>query len=184
MTNPPPAESGQAQPTAPLPPPPPLPPTAAASEAQPGPQYGGYGLGSQVPRIQPPPPPWSQRQEAVPAARGIGSAFDFTFRSYATPGIVKLLYILGFVLGAFAYIVHAVFWFSLGGYVNAITNPFGGGGDGNPFTILGVLALLFGWIPVVFAILGLRVGLEFALSSVRTASDIQILRERSDADIR
>lgn len=123
------------------------------------------------------PGPWNGGPQQPKDANPLKAAFDFGFGSYATPGIVKIVYIVGIALAVLWYLFLIIGGFQIGaprdsGY--GISTP------GTP--ILGILAILFGWIPAVFSILVLRLALEQVLASVRTATDVRVLRERSDEE--
>ncbi|ACQ78949.1 conserved hypothetical protein [Beutenbergia cavernae DSM 12333] len=168
---------GQQPPPGPQPGPPPGQPwQPQAHPAQQGgvPPTGptGYGPGGAFP---PPPPgqyPAAPPRDAIP----IRAAFDFSFQSYATPGLVKIVYILGIVIGALVW----VFWVIVG-FAAGQPSYIAGSGMRGSSPAFGIVALLFGWIPVVFWILWARILLEFVLSSVRTAMDVREIRSRLDA---
>lgn len=163
-SQPPPTTPAQPQqPSAQVPPPqqpyvPPQQPGPGATPPGPAP-HPGYGQ-----------PAWSE-----PAAEGGGlkAAVDLSFGTYATPSIVKVLYILGVVIGVLAYLGMVISGFAAGRGVMYI------GGSRGPYSAVpGMLALLFGWIPVVFYLLLLRVGLETSLAMVRAATDLRVMRGR------
>jgi hypothetical protein len=86
-------------------------------------------------------------------------AFDFSFSTYASLRLVKMVYIFLIVMTALAYVGSAIPMLFL-------IPPFG----------IGILAV--GWIPALFMILAGRVGLEVTLATVRTAIDARALRTR------
>lgn len=119
---------------------------------QPGyPPPTGYGQ-------QPPPPGWG------PGPGGFGSPqasssnpfaalFDFSFETFATPGLIKLLYIVGTVLLVLGW---------LGFTITAFTQSALGG----------LAVLVFGALAVLFYLAFLRVLLEFYYAVVRMSEDI------------
>jgi hypothetical protein len=121
---------------------------------QPPPPPGG-GYGQPAPGWGPPSQgggPGEQRQE-----RGaFASLFDYSFSSFATPGLIKLLYIVGSVLIVLVWLTYVVIGFTL---------PGAG-------ATLGVLALVGGGIAALFMLAMLRVSLEFYYSVVRMSEDI------------
>lgn len=155
-------------------------PGSFASASQPAPQGGAPFAQPQQPGAPSYAPqgsgPWAPAQRAPRDANPIRAALDLSFGSYATPGIVKVVYVVGIALGALVYIGWVLSAFSFTAMV--AESPFSDGG-GSP--LFGILVLLFGWIPVAFWILVLRVGLEMALANVRTATDVRALREQADA---
>ncbi|WP_219413185.1 DUF4282 domain-containing protein [Pseudonocardia nigra] len=116
---------------------------------------GGYG---QQPGWGPPPgQPGYGMQPAPPPRRGAFSAlFDYSFSSFATPGLVKLLYIVGSVLIVLGW---------LGYVIAAFTIPEVG-------AMIGILTLVFGSVLVLFMLAMLRVSLEFYFAVVRMSEDI------------
>lgn len=128
-----------------------------------GPPAGGT-FGSWQPQ---PPQPQRRFSDANP----LRAAFDFGFNSYATPGLVKIIYIL-------AAIVAALWW--IGGGLAALiagiaARSFGGGGG---TVALGVVGLLLGWIPALLWLLFVRIILEASLALVRVADDARHIRTK------
>jgi hypothetical protein len=103
------------------------------------------------------PPGWENRTRQGDGP--IATAFDFSFSKYATPGLIKILYVLFVVLLALTYAVEVILWF--------VVSP-----------VLGLLVLILGLVPAFFMILAVRVGLEVTLATVRTAIDARALRTR------
>jgi hypothetical protein len=118
---------------------------------QPGYPPPGYG--------QPQPPPgWG----AAPGGHGSPSGrqanpfaalFDFSFQSFATPGLIKLLYIVGTVLLAVGWVVIVIAGFTQG-------------------VLPGLAALVLGGVALLFYLAFLRVLLEFYYAVVRMSEDI------------
>jgi Domain of unknown function (DUF4282) len=86
-------------------------------------------------------------------------AFDFSFSTYASLQLVKIVYILFIVIVSLVYVANVILTF--------LMTP-----------ILGILVLIFGWIPALLMVLAVRVGLEVTLATVRTAIDARALRNR------
>jgi hypothetical protein len=87
-------------------------------------------------------------------ARGFFSAlFDFGFNSFATPSVVKILYVIGLVLIALSYVSAVIIGF------------VGGVGPG-------LLALIVGAIFALFTLALFRITLEFYYAVVRMSEDI------------
>jgi hypothetical protein len=162
------------------------PPYSQTSAGQPysqpaaGQPYGQSAAG------QPPGGGYYQQWQTQPAKRPVGdanplkAALDFSFDSYATPGLVKIIYILAAVLGALWWIGGTIVMF-----VAAASQPeiagYSSGPSGSDF-IPAILSLLLGWIPVLLWLLLVRVLLEAAMALVRTASDVRALRSDAEAD--
>jgi hypothetical protein len=87
-------------------------------------------------------------------AKGFFSAlFDFGFNHFATPTVVKIIYVIGLVLIALAYISAVISGFAVG------VGP-------------GLLALIIGAIIALFALALFRITLEFYYAVVRMSEDI------------
>ncbi|GAA2552305.1 DUF4282 domain-containing protein [Pseudonocardia hydrocarbonoxydans] len=132
-----------------------------------GGQPGNQGWqGGQQPPYPPPPGGYGQQQPAgwgpppggpsgAPAQKSFFSAlFDFTFDSFATPGLIRILYIIGTVLIVLGWLGYVVIGFSALG------------------AAAGIGILIFGAIFALFAIALLRVSLEFYYAVVRMSEDI------------
>lgn len=123
-----------------------------------GQQYpGGYGQ-------QPPGPGWGGQQQPPPAGMtsqmstgergGFAALFDFSFASFATPSLIRLLYIVGTVLIGLGYL----------GYVIAAFSTLG--------SAAGLITLVFGAVVALFMVAMLRLSLEFYFAVVRMSEDI------------
>jgi hypothetical protein len=116
-------------------------PTWGGYPQQPG-QPGGYGA-PQAPIGGP------QGQ-----AKGTFSAlFDFDFNSFATPAVVKILYVVGMVLIGLVY---------LGALIGGFTQGVG----------VGLVTLVVGGVAALFYLIFFRVTLEFFYAVVRMSEDI------------
>ena len=129
-----------------------------------GPPPGGPFYGQHLP------PGWENRP-------GQGSdfwdAFDFSFESYATPIVVKVVYALTVILGIAVYAAIVLMMFALFLPDREILYSKVQGS-----AVPGVLAMILGWIPVARTILSTRLSLERSLALVRTAIDVRALRDR------
>jgi Domain of unknown function (DUF4282) len=130
-------------------------------------QPGGYGQAQ---------PSWQQtagqqRYPGYPAGPGglppqgespsfFGALFDFGFNSFATPVVIKVLYILGLVGIGLGYV---------GFVITAFTQSFG----------YGLVVLLLGAVVALFYVIFFRVFLEFYYAVVRMSEDIRAMRNRS-----
>ncbi|GAA1868306.1 hypothetical protein GCM10009836_55980 [Pseudonocardia ailaonensis] len=132
------------------------------------PYPGGYGQqppagwGPQGPGGNPPPPGYGgpggpggfDGPGGTPSASGFfGALFDFNFNSFATPVVIKVLYILATIALGLGYIVAVISGFSQGV------------GIGVAFLIGGAL------LGLIYLIL-IRVTLEFYYAVVRMSEDI------------
>lgn len=95
---------------------------------------------------------------------------DFGFKEFATPGIVKFVYILTFLS-------------CLGGWLFTVLAAFAAGNTGFQDTAVpGVLALLFGWVPWLIYLAMTRMALEFVLVTIRTNAKVNEIADRLAAD--
>ena len=89
-----------------------------------------------------------------------GALFDFGFNSFATPVVIKVLYILGLVgIGL--------------GYVALVISGFADS------AVTGLVSLIGGAIGALFYVIFFRVFLEFYYAVVRMSEDIRAMRNRS-----
>ena len=128
-----------------------------------GPPQAPYGPGQ--PAAQPPAggyaaPTWNNSPSNQQPGKGFfGALFDFSFTNFVTLSFAKLIYILAIALLAVTWLVLIFASFS---------ESIGAG--------LGVL--LLGWIPALFYVVLVRVGLEFSVAMVRTAQNTSELAQR------
>ena len=85
--------------------------------------------------------------------------FDFGFTTFATPAVIRVLYVLGLVAIGLTYVVAVISGFIEGAGV-------------------GLLALVLGAVVALFYVILLRVGLEFSYAIVRMSEDIRTMRDR------
>ena len=83
-----------------------------------------------------------------------GALFDFSFKTFVTPKIVKFVYVLATILLVL-------------GYLFFVITGFAGDNAG-----VGIAILLLGWIPFLFYLAIIRMTLEFYYSIVRMSEDI------------
>ena len=128
---------------------------------------GGQGWpgGQQQPQFPPgygqqPPPGWvppggpAGGPAGPPPQRSFFSAlFDYSFTSFATPGLIRLIYIIGTVLIALGWLGYVITTFMI--------EP-----------ALGVVTLIVGGVVALFMLALLRVSLEFYYAVVRMSEDI------------
>ena len=89
-----------------------------------------------------------------------GALFDFGFNSFATPVVIKVLYILGLIAIALGYVIVVISGFA-----------------DSPLT--GLAALIGGAVGALFYVIFFRVFLEFYYAVVRMSEDIRAMRNRS-----
>ncbi len=115
----------------------------------------GGGYGQQPSGWGPPPGGGVGGPSGAPAQSNFFSAlFDYSFNSFATPGLIRIIYIIGTVLIGLGWIGYTITFFSVAG------------------ALAGILTLVFGAVFALFAIALLRVSLEFYYAVVRMSEDI------------
>lgn len=158
-------------------------------QGQQGGQQGQQGGWAAQPPANDPGSAWASNSAVaqptgpVPAGQGkglFGTLFDFTFAEYATPALAKILYILGIVMGILGWLGGPAQILLLGNVASAI-NPYGSSDSGAGTVVLALLGLIIGLIPLAFWIIGLRMGLEFILATVRTQQDTAALRAKQES---
>ncbi|ODU01735.1 MAG: hypothetical protein ABS81_19860 [Pseudonocardia sp. SCN 72-86] len=113
--------------------------------AGPPPGYGGPGG---------PGGPAGPSAGLPPGKNFFGALFDFEFNFFATPVVVKVLYIIGMIV------------IGLGWLAAIVTGFIGNGALG------GILALVLGAVVALFYLILFRVTLEFYYAVVRMSEDI------------
>lgn len=116
----------------------------------------------------PPHPAYGRPPVAPKDANPLSALFDFGFTKFATPGIVKIVYIGSMVLAAL-------------GWLSAVLSGFGAarytGG-----AAMGMVALLFGWIPAVLFVAYMRFILEAVVALIRIHDRVDEIAERTKGD--
>ena len=97
--------------------------------------------------------------------------FDFSFRRYITISFARVLFVIAIVIACLWYLFALIGAFS-GAMFSAAFGVNSGG------VTLGVLTLLFGWIPPFLWLLVVRVVLEFVVATIRNSQNTSILAER------
>ena len=120
--------------------------------AQPGGFQGGYPQPAQPGY---PPAAYVPTPASTPRLNVLKSLFDFSFGSYATPKLVKIVYVLAVVGAAGGWLTSLMYAASLdaifrSGYLVAVT-------------------FLFGWIPALLGLALTRAVLEGVLAIIRTS---------------
>ena len=105
-------------------------------------------------------PPAAPRQDANPLA----ALFDFGFTKFATPGIVKIVYLLSMVVAGLGWLTAVMSGFSVGRYAGGTT--------------MGIVALLFGWIPALLFVAYMRFIREAIVAVIRIHDRVNEIAER------
>ncbi|UFU02720.1 DUF4282 domain-containing protein [Ruania suaedae] len=110
------------------------------------------------------------------SGNGFFSAFfDFSFSKYVTLTFAKVIFIIAIVIAILWYLGAIISGFGAGA-LSSMADPYGRNDGGG--AILGVLAILFGWIPPVLFLIGVRIGLEFVVATIKTSQNTGVLAER------
>lgn len=165
----------------PAPPAPPRPSPAAQNHGQPAGGQGYYQ--ASYPQQNQPTPQFATTgagtgHGATPGGTPgfAASLFDVRFRSYVTPRILTVVYIVAIVLigiGILAGLGVSVFGF----VAAADLSSFSGGEGGGFLVFLGIVNLLLTPILAFFALLLVRLGLEFVSSHFAMAQHLKEIRD-------
>ena len=102
--------------------------------------------------------------------------FDFRFEHFITVKFSSFLYIIAFVVAALMWLCNIVSGIMFG-FMWGSMNSYFGEPSFSPVPL--ILSILFGWIPSVIALIAMRLGLEFAVATVRTAQNTGRIAESS-----
>ncbi|MCT1998543.1 DUF4282 domain-containing protein [Brachybacterium muris] len=102
--------------------------------------------------------------------------FDFKFEHFITVKFSSFLYVLAFVVAALMWLSNIVSGIVFG-FAWGSMNSYFGEPSFSPVPL--ILSILFGWIPSVIALIAMRLGLEFAVATVRTAQNTGRIAEAS-----
>lgn len=97
--------------------------------------------------------------------------FDFSFRRYITISFAKVLFVIAIVLACLWYLFALIGAFSGAMVASAFNASSGSLG-------LGIVTLLFGWIPPFLWLLLVRVALEFVVATIRNSQNTSRMVER------
>ncbi|MGP5056091.1 DUF4282 domain-containing protein [Brachybacterium paraconglomeratum] len=102
--------------------------------------------------------------------------FDFKFEHFITVKFSSFLYVIAFVVAALMWLSNIVSGIVFG-FAWGSMNSYFGEPSFSPVPL--ILSILFGWIPSVIALIAMRLGLEFAVATVRTAQNTGRIAESS-----
>lgn len=102
--------------------------------------------------------------------------FDFKFEHFITVKFSSFLYVIAFVVAALMWLSNIVSGIMFG-FAWGSMNSYFGEPSFSPVPL--ILSILFGWIPSVIALIAMRLGLEFAVATVRTAQNTGRIAESS-----
>lgn len=152
---------------------------AASGYGQGSPAAAAYGQGSPAAGSQIP-----QASSWTPAPKQAGEAgffralFDFTFTHFITVRFSAFLYIVAFLVAILMWLGQILGGILFGSMLGSF-NSFYGESSFNAVPL--ILALVFGWIPSVIALIAMRLGLEFSVATVRTAQNTKAIAEATAA---
>ncbi|GAB4094610.1 hypothetical protein GCM10028787_00850 [Brachybacterium horti] len=142
------------------------PETYGAVPTEPAYGAGAYGAGTygggQAPQ---------GRQEAG----FLRALFDFTFTHFITVKFSSFLYVIAIIVALLMWLLQIISGITFGAAWGSMNSYYGEGGF-NAVPL--ILAILFGWIPSIIALLVFRLGLEFAVATVRTAQNTTEIAEQ------
>lgn len=115
-----------------------------------GPTPGGYGGGPGGPT----PAGLGGAQMQMEGKNFFSALFDYSFNSFATPGLIRILYIIGTVIIGLAWLGYTIIAFTTIG------------------ALPGLLIFIFGAVIALFYLAFMRVSLEFFYAVVRMSEDI------------
>lgn len=127
-------------------------PAQPVQPSQPGQQQWAYTTGP-IPQYQPSQAPGQPPITKQQIDTGIGALFDLTFTRWATPLVVKIVYIIAMVLVGLLF---------LGGLISSVALMSQSGA-------LGFLALIGTFFYTAFMLIMVRISLEASLSNIRIA---------------
>lgn len=127
---------------------------------------GGYGNGAHGGGQAP-----QGRQEAG----FLRALFDFTFTHFITVKFSSFLYVIAIIVALLMWLLQILSAILTGAAWGSMNSYYGEGGF-NAVPL--ILAILFGWIPSVIALLVFRLALEFSVATVRTAQNTTEIAEQ------
>lgn len=101
---------------------------------------------------------------------------DFKFDHFITVQFSSFLYVVAFLVAILLWLGQILLAVSLG-FALGGANTFYQEPSFNAVPL--VLAILFGWIPSVVALIAMRLILEFSVANVRTAQNTKRLEEKT-----
>ena len=101
--------------------------------------------------------------------------FDFTFTHFITVKFSSFLYVIAIIVALLMWLLQIISGITVGAAWGSMNSYYGEGGF-NAVPL--ILAILFGWIPSVIALLVFRLGLEFSVATVRTAQNTTEIAEQ------
>lgn len=107
----------------------------------------------------------------------IGAVFNFSFTRFATPSLVKVLYLLWVILMIGGWLIGALLWFGAGAMADQVHHYYDDGSAGM-FMVMGGLQLFLGWIPALFEIILMRVICEFFVVQFRSHSQLREINQK------
>lgn len=148
-------------------------PSASQPDAAQGPAWGS----AQTPSAAPHGGGATQAGSSSGGEAGFFKAlFDFRFEHFITVKFSSFLYVIAFVVAALMWLSNIVSGIMFG-FAWGSMNSYFGEPSFSPVPL--ILSILFGWIPSVIALIAMRLGLEFAVATVRTAQNTGRIAEAS-----
>ncbi len=142
----------------------------------------GYGAaqGAPAPGQQPAPgASWVPASGPAKEAGFLRAMVDFRFQHFITVKFSSFLYAVAFLVAALLWLSQIISGIVLGSAIGSFSSAFYEEPSFNAVPL--VLAILFGWIPSVIALILMRLGLEFSVATVRTAQNTTRIAEATAA---
>jgi Domain of unknown function (DUF4282) len=166
-------------------------PAQSYGPSQPAPAYGAdssgygaaspaYGAGSPGTGQQAPQDGgWAQAASKQGEAGFFRALFDFSFTHFITVKFSAFLYVVAILVALLMWLLQILFSLSFGALLGSASSGFYGESSFNAVPL--ILAIVFGWIPSVIALIAMRLGLEFSVATIRTAQNTTKIAEASAA---
>ena len=145
--------------------------------SQPSPAYGPASpAGQQIPQ--------DPSRAPAPQSSGNGESgfframVDFRFDHFITVKFSSFLYIVAFLVAALLWLGQILLAILFGVALGSATSFYE---EASFNAVPLILAIVFGWIPSVIALIAMRLGLEFSVATVRTAQNTTKLADAATA---
>ena len=142
-------------------------------------QSAPYGPGSPTYGQQPPTDTsWAPARAQQSEAGFFRAMVDFKFDHFITVKFSSFLYIVAFLVAALLWLGQILVAILFGSMIAGFNSVYG---EASFNAVPLILAIVFGWIPSVIALIAMRLGLEFSVATVRTAQNTTTIAESATA---
>lgn len=142
----------------------------------------GYGAGPGTPAYAQQPAPgasWAPARQTTKEANFFRAMVDFRFDHFITVKFSSFLYVVAFLIAALLWLGQIISGIVFGAALGNLNSAFYEEPSFNAVPL--ILAIIFGWIPSVVALILMRLGLEFSVATVRTAQNTTKIAEATAA---